>query len=131
MTRYFKILDGSGCMVDYTGFTLEFVKNHDYIKDYVVLRQPDNKGIICLNIENVQEVFDIVLNPNKFKINRFDIELKEEETAHPYLDQVYCADGEYVEFDEIVKVINECLEDETVDDIVKNFKKCFGSIIIR
>lgn len=59
-------------------------------------------------------------------IKRFDLDLINEESEYPKIDHIESADGQYVEYDDVVELIKYCLEDETVDDIRGNLAEEFG-----
>lgn len=55
--RRFKLLDAKFGHIDYTGYILEYVCDHHYIPNYIILLQPENRGTLCIDTSKVEEVF--------------------------------------------------------------------------
>lgn len=59
-------------------------------------------------------------------IKRFDLDLINEGSEYPKIDHIESADGQYVEYDDVVDLIKKCMWDQTIDNIRLNLVEEFG-----
>lgn len=64
-TSHYRVLDSSGLgfCLDFTGLELEYVAEHQYVPDYLVLRQPAQDrngraccGWVCIDLDKLEPV---------------------------------------------------------------------------